>query len=198
MNIAVAQSGGPTCAINASLLGVFKGAIRSDKIDIVFGSLNGIEGIINDDLIILNDYIKTYLDFEKLRQTPSTVLNSCRYKLPEYTEDWACFDTLEVFIDRFGEEKTNEIIKVFEDNFISVSSPVVAYGIYSSMSGNDVNATYNNNNIEGVSDIIYGMELAGSNETVTENTIVLNGNKTTGIAAEYNYIEIVNNNIKII
>ena len=50
MNIAVAQSGGPTCAINASLLGVFKGAIRSDKIDIVFGSLNGIEGIINDDL----------------------------------------------------------------------------------------------------------------------------------------------------
>ena len=62
MNIAVAQSGGPTCAINASLLGVFKGAIRSDRIDIVFGSLNGIEGIINDDLIILNDYIKTYLD----------------------------------------------------------------------------------------------------------------------------------------
>ena len=48
MNIAVAQSGGPTCAINASLLGVFKGAIRSDRIDIVFGSLNGIEGIIND------------------------------------------------------------------------------------------------------------------------------------------------------
>lgn len=25
MNIVVAQSGGPTCAINASLLGVFKG-----------------------------------------------------------------------------------------------------------------------------------------------------------------------------
>lgn len=39
--------------------------------------------------------------------------------VPEYTEDWACFDTLEVFIDRFGEEKTNEIIKVFEDNFIT-------------------------------------------------------------------------------
>ena len=94
MNIAVAQSGGPTCAINASLLGVFKGAIRSDKIDIVFGSLNGIEGIINDDLIILNDYIKTYLDFEKLRQTPSTVLNSCRYKLPEYTEDVSIYEKI--------------------------------------------------------------------------------------------------------
>ena len=85
---------------------------------------------------------------------------------------------------------------VFEDNFISVSSPVVAYGIYSSMSGNDVNATYNNNNIEGVSDIIYGMELAGSNETVTENTIVLNGNKTTGIAGKSSTLNIANNEIK--
>ena len=29
MNIAVAQSGGPTCAINASLLGVFRQATQS-------------------------------------------------------------------------------------------------------------------------------------------------------------------------
>ena len=32
MNIVVAQSGGPTCAINASLLGVFKGAMKSRDI----------------------------------------------------------------------------------------------------------------------------------------------------------------------
>ncbi len=94
MNIAVAQSGGPTCAINASLLGVFKGSVKSDKIDIIFGSLNGIEGMINDDLIILNDYIKTYLDFEKLRQTPSTVLNSCRYKLPKVEEDVSVYEKI--------------------------------------------------------------------------------------------------------
>ena len=30
--------------------------------------------------------------------------------VPEYTHDWAYFDTLQVFIDRFGEEKTKEII----------------------------------------------------------------------------------------
>ncbi len=87
MNIVVAQSGGPTCAINASLLGVFKGALKHSEIDIVFGSLNGIEGIINDDMIILNDYIKTYMDMECLRQTPSTLLNSCRYKLPDANEN---------------------------------------------------------------------------------------------------------------
>ena len=47
MNIAVAQSGGPTCAINASLVGVFKQAVKTPQIDAVFGSLNGIEGIID-------------------------------------------------------------------------------------------------------------------------------------------------------
>lgn len=39
--------------------------------------------------------------------------------VPEYTEDWAYFDTLEVLLDRFGEEKTAEIVKAFEDSFIT-------------------------------------------------------------------------------
>ena len=39
--------------------------------------------------------------------------------VPEYTDDWAYFDTLEVLLERFGEEKTNEIIRTFEDNFIT-------------------------------------------------------------------------------
>ena len=85
---------------------------------------------------------------------------------------------------------------VFEDNVIAVSSPVVAYGIYSSMSGSDVNATYHNNIIRGEADIIYGMELAGSNETVTENTIELDGNKTMGIAGKSSTLNIANNEIK--
>ncbi|MBO5151909.1 MAG: hypothetical protein J6B73_07125 [Methanobrevibacter sp.] len=84
---------------------------------------------------------------------------------------------------------------VFEDNVIVVSSPVVAYGIYSSMSGSDVNAIYTNNDIRGEADIIYGMELAGSNETVTENTIVLDGNKTMGIAGKSNILTIEQNEI---
>ena len=48
MNIAIAQSGGPTCAINASLAGVFSAGKKSGRIDKIFGVLNGIEGIIND------------------------------------------------------------------------------------------------------------------------------------------------------
>ena len=83
MNIAVAQSGGPTCAINASLAGVFAGAIESGKIEKVYGSLYGIEGIIKDNLVVLNEQIKTDADVECVKQTPSTLLCSCRFKLPD-------------------------------------------------------------------------------------------------------------------
>ena len=87
MNIAVAQSGGPTCAINASLVGVFGQALKTPGIDAVFGSRCGIEGVIGDDLIDLKRVIRTNEDMELLRQTPSTVLGSCRYKLPDYGSD---------------------------------------------------------------------------------------------------------------
>lgn len=82
MNIAVAQSGGPTVAINASLIGVFEQALKSVEIDKVYGSLNGIEGIINQNLVCLNDIVKNADDIELIKTTPSTVLGSCRYKMP--------------------------------------------------------------------------------------------------------------------
>ena len=53
MNIAIAQSGGPTAAINSSLCGVFDEAEKYNEIDRIYGSLNGIEGILNDNLIDL-------------------------------------------------------------------------------------------------------------------------------------------------
>ena len=87
MNIAVAQSGGPTCAINASLLGVFREALKVSSIDAIFGSINGIEGIINNHLIDMKTMITSTDDLELLRQTPSTVLGSCRYKLADWKED---------------------------------------------------------------------------------------------------------------
>lgn len=101
MNIAVAQSGGPTCAINASLVGVFKEALKESQIDAVFGSVNGIEGIINNHLVDLKTLINTNDDMELLRQTPSTVLGSCRYKLPDFNDDDTVYKKiLETLIQR--------------------------------------------------------------------------------------------------
>lgn len=87
MNIVVAQSGGPTCAINASLAGVFKRGCKSEKIDKIYGSINGINGIIRQNLVDLSDYIKSEEDIKLLINTPSTALGSCRYKLAECEKD---------------------------------------------------------------------------------------------------------------
>ncbi len=87
MNIVVAQSGGPTCAINASLAGIFKRGCKSDKIDKIYGSINGINGIIRQNLVDLSDYIKSEEDIKLLINTPSTALGSCRYKLAECEKD---------------------------------------------------------------------------------------------------------------
>ena len=40
INLAVAQSGGPTCAINASLVGVFREALKHSPIDAFLGYVN--------------------------------------------------------------------------------------------------------------------------------------------------------------
>ena len=121
MNIAVAQSGGPTCAINASLVGVFKQGLLTEDIDAIFGSLNGIEGIINDEILNLKSIIKTTEDMELLRQTPSTMLGSCRYKLPDYEEEPEVYEKIlhtlethriEVFIYIGGNDSMDTVVKL--------------------------------------------------------------------------------------
>ena len=86
MNIAVAQSGGPTCAINASLAGVFSAAKKRSDIGVVYGVFNGIEGIINDEMVDLSERITSDVSYQLLLRTPSAVLGSCRKKLPDHRE----------------------------------------------------------------------------------------------------------------
>ena len=102
MNIVVAQSGGPTCAINASLLGVFRHATKYEEIGTVYGSVNGIEGLILDNLVNLCDIIADDEDVELIRQTPSTVLGSCRYKLPDFKADRTVFETITANLKKYG------------------------------------------------------------------------------------------------
>ena len=44
-HIMVAQSGGPTAAINASLAGVIRGALASETYDKIYGAIHGISGV---------------------------------------------------------------------------------------------------------------------------------------------------------
>ena len=93
-NIAIAQSGGPTAAINATLAGVFARAEKTEEVDEIYGALNGSEGIINDHLINLRHIIMNEEDKDLLMKTPSTILGSCRYKLPSLEEDDLQYKTI--------------------------------------------------------------------------------------------------------
>lgn len=100
-NCMVAQSGGPTVAINASLAGVIKGVAESKHYDKVYGSLHGITGILNNDLLDLTELTDKHPEsMERLKKTPAMFLGSCRYRLPDYLDD----DSAYVFIFRQFEE----------------------------------------------------------------------------------------------
>ena len=75
----VAQSGGPTAVINASLAGVIRANQLNPLYDRVLGGIHGIEGVLADQLYDLTDLSEH--DLELLRQTPSSALGTCRYKL---------------------------------------------------------------------------------------------------------------------
>lgn len=86
-NCMVAQSGGPTVAINASLAGVIAGVRQSGKYDVCYGAINGILGILNERFLNLTEVVNDDEKLERLKVTPAMYLGSCRHKLPNYKDD---------------------------------------------------------------------------------------------------------------
>ena len=81
----VAQSGGPTAAINASLAGVIDYAFKCGDFEGVFGSVNGIDGVFNENFVDMSKF-QDERRIKILCQTPSSYLGSCRRKLAENDE----------------------------------------------------------------------------------------------------------------
>lgn len=80
-NMVYIQSGGPTSVINTSLYGAIKEARKHpDQIKNIYGSIHGIEGLIDDELIDINQEDDEQI--ELLLQTPGSILGTTRRKLP--------------------------------------------------------------------------------------------------------------------
>lgn len=80
-NCIIAQSGGPTSVINSSVVGLIHANKELMAFDKVYGGLNGIEGILNRNIIDLSS--KSDEEINTFRFTPSSGLGSCRYKLKD-------------------------------------------------------------------------------------------------------------------
>ncbi len=99
-NCIVAQSGGPTTAINASLAGVVAGVMEADCFDVCYGSLNGITGVCNNSFINLTEKANEDGFIDRLKLSPAMYLGSCRFKLPDVEKDPDIYKTI---FDRFDE-----------------------------------------------------------------------------------------------
>ncbi|MDG1139126.1 MAG: 6-phosphofructokinase [Opitutales bacterium] len=78
-NCLVAQSGGPTTVINASVAGVVSEALNNPCIEEVYGGINGVLGILKEELIDLAE--ESQQNIRGLRFTPASALGTCRFKL---------------------------------------------------------------------------------------------------------------------
>jgi hypothetical protein len=108
----VGQSGGPTSVINGSLAGVYYEA-KKKGFDKVYGMLNGIEGLLKERIIDLDEYLSNKENIELLTQYPFLEI----YKK----------DNNEIYENNFDlfftelKDKLN-ILDRFEENFLIIYS----------------------------------------------------------------------------
>ena len=84
-NLIVGQSGGPTSVINGSLAGVYYEA-KKKGFHKVYGMKNGIEGLLQEQIVDLDDYFSDEKNLELLKRTPSSFLGTCRFKLGSFKD----------------------------------------------------------------------------------------------------------------
>lgn len=91
-NCIIAQSGGPTSVINSSVVGLVDANKDLKIFDKVYAGLNGIEGILNGNIIELSSFSDS--EINSFRYTPSSGLGSCRYKMKKLEESTEEYDKL--------------------------------------------------------------------------------------------------------
>ena len=80
-SVIIGQSGGPSAVINCSAYGVIKTALENPNITKVYGAFHGIKGVLNDQLMIMDE--EDPAELEHMLYTPSSALGSCRYKIAD-------------------------------------------------------------------------------------------------------------------
>jgi len=79
--VLVAQGGGPTAVINQSLVGVVVEARKFRQVTKIYGAINGVSGIVNENLMDLTQ--ETTHNLEQVANTPSSAMLSTRDKPDE-------------------------------------------------------------------------------------------------------------------
>lgn len=124
-NCFVAQSGGPTAAINASLAGVIKGVLEHSDFDRIYGSLNGITGILEGRYLDLTDIFQKEETLNLLKRTPAMYLGSCRFKLPKLEDD---IQPYQFIFEKFAEMNIGAFFYIGGNDSMDTVDKLSAYG----------------------------------------------------------------------
>lgn len=116
-NAIVFTQGGPTAVINASWVGVVEGLMNSPEITSIWGSMRGIDGILNEEFIDLK--AQSVATLQAIAHTPASQLLSTRHKPKEKENN----DMLEVFkkyniryVFGIGGNDTSESLDIINDS----------------------------------------------------------------------------------
>lgn len=90
--------GGPTAAINATVAGAVAQALLSEEVGVVYGAVNGIKGVMEEQIIDLGAQLASPQALRLFSVTPAAGLGSCRLKLKDLEKDREQFERiLQVF-----------------------------------------------------------------------------------------------------
>lgn len=123
-NLLVGQSGGPTAVINASLAGVFESA-KAFGAQRVYGMQYGIEGLLEERIVDLDDQLSDKMAIELLKRTPSSFLGSCRYKLPDPAVNEAPYQKLFSLFAQYG---IGAVLYIGGNDSMDTIAKLAAYG----------------------------------------------------------------------
>lgn len=104
-NAVVGQSGGPTAAINATLAGVIRGALKAHGAEIIgtlYGMKNGIEGFLREDFVDLFELFPEGEGLDLLAATPAAALGSCRKRLKDHTTDAETYEKILKILEKYN------------------------------------------------------------------------------------------------
>ena len=135
-NVIVGQSGGPTAVINASLAGVIKTA-RDRGAEKVYGMRHGIKGLLDHNYVDLSELADSDMEIDLLKRTPSSYLGSCRFKLPEISDDRETYEKIFKILDELnikcffyiGGNDSMDTIKKLSDYALIINSNIKFMGV---------------------------------------------------------------------
>lgn len=129
-NMLIAQSGGPSMVINQSLVGAVIEAKKQPAIGKIFGSLHGIKGILEQDLIDLRKESASTL--EAVAATPSSGLGTVRQK-PTAKDCTRIFEILRDhnvgYFFYIGGNDSCETVHIINEEAIKAKHPIRCFHI---------------------------------------------------------------------